>query len=59
VNELNAEDDGRIRVIQNLATDAEIDYEIDLMKNDLASVRKEAKSVLKAQREKIRSSFDK
>ncbi len=59
VNELNPENDGRIRMTPNLATDSEIDYEIDQMKKDLESVRKEAKRVLKAQREKIRSSFEK
>lgn len=59
VNELNAEDDGRIRMTPKLATDSEIDYEIDQMKRDLESVRKEAKSVLKTQRDKIRASFDK
>ena len=59
VNELNPEDDGRIRLTPSLATESEIDYEIDAMQRDLESLRKKAKRVLKAQRDKIRASFAK
>lgn len=57
LNELNQEKDGRIRLTPTLTSDSEIDYEINNMKKDLEYVGKEAKRVLKAQREKIRSSF--
>lgn len=40
-----------------LATDTEIDFAVDQLSKDLEFVRKEAKRVLKAQKEKIRRSI--
>lgn len=43
-----------IVVTASLATAAEIDFAIDLLKNDLEFTRKKAKSVLKSQLDKIK-----
>lgn len=40
----------------SLASDTEIDFAIDRLKEDLEKVRREAKRTLNTQREKIRSS---
>ena len=50
--------DGDICVSATLASDYEIDYAVDQLQKNLESVRKEAKRVLKTQRDKIRTSFD-
>lgn len=47
-----------VTISATLASDSEIDFAIDQLKKDLESARKEAKRVLKAQRKKIRSSFE-
>ncbi len=49
--------DGNIIISASLATDSEIDYAVDQLKKDLELARKNAKRILKSQREKIRSSF--
>ena len=49
--------DGVVTISESLASDTEIDFAIDQLKKNLESARKEAKRVLKSQREKIRSSF--
>ena len=49
--------DGVVTISASLASDTEIDFAIDQLKKDLESASKEAKRVLKSQREKIRSSF--
>ncbi len=46
--------DGIVTISASLASDSEIDFAIDQLKNDLESARKEAKRVLKNQREKVR-----
>ena len=51
-------DDDVVKISATLAADSEIDFAIDRLKNNLELVRKEAKRVLKRQREKIRSSFE-
>jgi hypothetical protein len=48
---------GTIGISATLATDNEIDFEIDKLHKNLELVRKEAKLVLKKQRDKIHSSY--
>ena len=50
---------GVVTISASLASDTEIDFAIDQLKKDLESARKEAKRVLKSQREKIRSPIGK
>ena len=59
LNEYGKQDDGLISVTANLATDSEIDYAVDRLRDHLEKARGEAKRVLKAQREKILASLDK
>ena len=59
LNESGTSDDGVISISVTLVTDSEIDYAINELQKNLESVRKEAKRVLKLQKEKIRASFDK
>ena len=59
LNEYSTSEEGIVSISSTLATDSEIDYTIDELQKNLESVRKEAKRVLKAQKEKIRASFDK
>lgn len=40
------------------ASDSEVDFAIDRLKNDLETVRKEAKRILKSQRDKMKSTED-
>ena len=49
---------GDINISATLVSDSEIDYAVEHLQKSLESVRKEAKRVLKTQRDKIRSSFD-
>jgi hypothetical protein len=48
-----------IEISASLASDSEIDFAIDQLKNDLESTRRKAKQVLKAQRSKIKSAVGK
>lgn len=47
--------DGSITISALLATSSEIDFAVDQLQKDLEAARKEAKRILKAQQEKIRS----
>jgi len=58
LNEYATYEGGVISISATLATDSEIDYAIDGLQKSLESARKEAKRVLKAQKEKIRASFN-
>ena len=58
LNEYGTSDEGVISISATLVTDSEIDNAIDELQKNLESVRKEAKRVLKLQKEKIRASFD-
>ena len=46
-------DDGNVPISSTLINESEIYYAIDRLKNDLESVRKEAKRVLKSQQKKM------
>ena len=49
--------DDIVTISATLASDSEIDFAIDQLRNDIESVRKEAKRVLKSQRARIQSSI--
>jgi len=51
----NGTKDGNIIVTGSLASEGEIDYAVDKLKDDLEAARKEAKRKLKTQRAKIHS----
>lgn len=44
-----------ITISSSLATESEIDFAVDRLKEDLETARRNAKRILNAQREKIRS----
>ncbi|MDT7848121.1 hypothetical protein Q9292_00760 [Methylophilus sp. VKM B-3414] len=56
LNEYVTYEEGII-ISATLATDSEIDYAIDGLQKSLESARKEAKRMLKAQKDKIHASF--
>jgi hypothetical protein len=47
-------EDGRVSLTATLASDEEIDYTVDELRQSLESARREAKRTLKKQRDKIR-----
>lgn len=57
LNEWGMKDDV-VTIFGTLASDAEIDFAVDQLKKHLELARKEAKRVLKFQREKIKSSIE-
>lgn len=54
-----ATEDSIVTISESLASDSEIDFRVDQLKNDLEMVRKEAKRILKSQIEKIQTSIGK
>ena len=50
-------EDGRVSLTATLASDEEIDYTVDELKQGLESARREAKRTLKKQREKMRGTL--
>ena len=58
LNQWGTTSDGVITISGTLASDTEIDFTINQLKNDLEAVGKDAKRILKSQRAKIRSSIE-
>jgi hypothetical protein len=58
LNEVGTRIDGLITISSSLASDSEIDFAADQLLKDIESARKHAKKILKAQKEKIRKSFN-
>ena len=59
LNSYSTLNDGIIAITAQLASDSEVDYEIDSLIRDLEQVRKTAKTKIKITNDRIRSSYAK